>query len=1110
MKQKSLRLLVPIALASLIICACQGNKAPTPTPTSSEPAVTTYTITFVNDDGTVLQEGPVEEGVMPEYTGATPTKAATAQYTYTFDTWVPALAVATADATYTASYSSTVNRYTVTFDSVGGTTIAPVTVEYGQTVAKPSDPVRPREGDHFYDFTHWALNGQEFDFTTPITQDITLVAQYQVTNYVAPVIEIAGSQTTFSVNAGESLNLPEVTAHDYKNRPLEVEFEDEFGGSSIKNGVFTSKVAGEHVITFYAEDEFDELGTNSITVTVVPAAAESFAVAANENVPANITSYGTYKENFQKGVNSPYYKSLVDGTKSAYISATSEAISGNSLVFNAKTIIGSANALFGKVINDVVRRETQVTYTIEFDYKAINEGGSFNGLYFSPSYDTAAGAMGKDTKLNAQVGVVSHFSETYSRFVFPGEPTNCYLRIFNHNPSNTSVDSYVAIDNIVVTAKEETQITYVSPTTEQLTAEEGFTWNMADKTAEISNTAIVAVNELSDPLKSAMAASEYFGSDVIQIKGSSDHQMKSLNGNNVIAGKILEVTFWFYSVKDLGAIIYMGCNGGNPTITGDNISTTVIEGNIKKTTAKLLLNSYAGVDVVNFYGTSANDEIYVGKINAKIYDYVPPQEVIDKPTATIPTTAQLEAGYTWNMVDNFIDFDNSEYIDVSAMEDATAKAAIQGYSDFGANVLRFKGGKMLLGVGKNNLTAGKIFNLTIDYYNVSDAFQYLIVFGDGNSNFTQPSNAYTKEVITGNFKRFSFSVLLTADMLQLDTLLTTYNGNCEMLIGKVTVSAEEPEETFVDYTPTTAELEAGFTWEIGSANHHLGFSSCNEVVKVEKISDATIKGELSGKGTYVDHVTLGGGANAIINGLGGANVPDGKKFTIVIEYYEVAAVQYFLLGGSGVGATVETISGHLKRATYSYEPTSSFNYFSLYNSGEVYVYSVYVKLDAYVAPQNQTPNGHTVGEQITVYQAGGSWVSTNKNGYVVTDYDGGIDNLASLEGMGSAPKKIEITNPSGLIEISQGHSTELEIGVTYKLIVYFYNVDYDGNMYIYGDNNQFWQVPGFESQTGYHKFEYNVTPSATCNWLCIYSSTNTKSGTIYMGSVIAEVVSLAS
>lgn len=69
---------------------------------------------------------------------------------------------------------STAKRFTVTFDSNGGSSIFSQTVIEGSTVKKPENPTK--EG---YTFVSWQLNGKDYDFSTKVTSNLTLVAKWE-------------------------------------------------------------------------------------------------------------------------------------------------------------------------------------------------------------------------------------------------------------------------------------------------------------------------------------------------------------------------------------------------------------------------------------------------------------------------------------------------------------------------------------------------------------------------------------------------------------------------------------------------------------------------------------------------------------------------------------------------------------------------------------------------------------------------------------------------------------------------------------------------------------------------------------------------------------------
>ena len=63
--------------------------------------------------------------------------------------------------------------YAVSFNSNGGSAVEAQDVDEGETATKPTDPTKTG-----YDFAGWTLNGEAYDFLTPITADIELIASW--------------------------------------------------------------------------------------------------------------------------------------------------------------------------------------------------------------------------------------------------------------------------------------------------------------------------------------------------------------------------------------------------------------------------------------------------------------------------------------------------------------------------------------------------------------------------------------------------------------------------------------------------------------------------------------------------------------------------------------------------------------------------------------------------------------------------------------------------------------------------------------------------------------------------------------------------------------------
>ena len=77
---------------------------------------------------------------------------------------------------------------TVTFDTDGGSAVESQTVVSGRKAVRPADPVRTG-----YTFAGWYLDGEVYDFDTPVTTDLTLTAYWTANQYTITFDTAGGS-----------------------------------------------------------------------------------------------------------------------------------------------------------------------------------------------------------------------------------------------------------------------------------------------------------------------------------------------------------------------------------------------------------------------------------------------------------------------------------------------------------------------------------------------------------------------------------------------------------------------------------------------------------------------------------------------------------------------------------------------------------------------------------------------------------------------------------------------------------------------------------------------------------------------------------------------------
>ena len=204
-----------------------------------EYSIPTYTVTWKNHDGTVLEtDTGVTHGTTPTYNGSTPTKASTAQYSYKFSGWSPTVGAISGNTTYTAQFTATLRSYTITVTAgTGGTVSGGGSYTYGSTATLKATP------NTGYKFVKWSDGNTSATRTVTVTGTATYTATFEKLKYT-------------------------VTWKNDDGIVLETDNNVEYGTTPTYNGATPTKAStAQHLYTFSGWSPTISAVTGNVTYT---------------------------------------------------------------------------------------------------------------------------------------------------------------------------------------------------------------------------------------------------------------------------------------------------------------------------------------------------------------------------------------------------------------------------------------------------------------------------------------------------------------------------------------------------------------------------------------------------------------------------------------------------------------------------------------------------------------------------------------------------------------------------------------------------------------------------------------------------------------------------
>lgn len=178
----------------------------------ADPSAKVFTVSFDPGNGQMISDRSVRAGQAISEPKA-PTRSG-----YVFDGWYTTKSggskydfstPVTADLNLYAHWTAVAPKtFTVSFDTAGGSKVASQKVRDGAKASRPADPTRSG-----HSFDGWYKGDAKYDFSTPVTADLTLTARWRAK--AAPVVRTAAMHRLYNPYTGEHFYTADTAERDH-------------------------------------------------------------------------------------------------------------------------------------------------------------------------------------------------------------------------------------------------------------------------------------------------------------------------------------------------------------------------------------------------------------------------------------------------------------------------------------------------------------------------------------------------------------------------------------------------------------------------------------------------------------------------------------------------------------------------------------------------------------------------------------------------------------------------------------------------------------------------------------------------------------------------------